>query len=789
MKKLWIGLILSIFVYANAFAAPSQPSISGNYVRNGIVTITGSGFGTNGPTIDVYDDFEGGSNGAGLSTSLAPVGSWGGTRTGQCTSTYTSSQKLSGNLSMYVPGNSGSCYDTGLYAGLPSVSKVFFQYHTRISTLNHGNSWKTVWLWYDHLTSDISIPTENRDPNSWLIDGNDNTEGSPYGVFYPGNSHISANSWIRRAGYVELTTSHSGKLRVWETYSGGNVLWASTDTFQIATTSAKWIEFNVPGIAPTASLYYDDFYLAYGDNAQARIEIGNSTSYSSCTKMGMLVPTSWSPSSITAKFFPSNFSNGETGYIYVTDANGSTSPASAAITVGSGGGDSPPTCTITSPTSSSTYDNGSTSTISLGGTASDDNSISSVTWACPTCSPSSGTATGTYTWSISNVGLSVGSNVFTVTAHDNASQTGNDTLTVTYTAPDTTPPTVSSASINDDVVTIGFDESVVTTGYDTGDLKLNCSTAGSNINLSSPSGSGSSRTFTSATPVANEDTCTLAYSGSTDDIEDTSGNDMETFSGFSVTVNTPPAYTELIIDNTDAGFSYVGNWLTSTYWPGYYGSNYLYSSGADSETATWETSNLSPGTFYVYARWTTGSGNRPTAADYAITHSGGTTHVQKDQNSNGGEFQLLGSYTFGSTGSVTLTGCSGCSDGTSADAIYFTQAAPADITPATVLITDTSPKLIYARSTVLTGTSSDDSGIHECKWRLGSSPNEDTGSVCTGTTSWSCTVANLSKGTNTVYVDCSDDSANRNWGGAQSIEIEVRTAVLNAQGSISITHN
>ena len=52
----------------------------------------------------------------------------------------------------------------------------------------------------------------------------------------------------------------------------------------------------------------------------------------------------------------------------------------------------------------------------------------------------SGTATGTTSWSVTGIALSSGANVLTVTVRDAAGNTSTDTLTVTYTPPDTTPP-------------------------------------------------------------------------------------------------------------------------------------------------------------------------------------------------------------------------------------------------------------------------------------------------------------------------------------------------------------
>src|SRR5439155_10396239 len=89
-----------------------------------------------------------------------------------------------------------------------------------------------------------------------------------------------------------------------------------------------------------------------------------------------------------------------------------------------------PTVTITSPTSNPTYST-ATSSLTIGGTASDALGVTQVTWA--NNRGGSGTATGTTSWSASGIVLQSGSNVLTVTARDAAGNTASDTLTVTFT--------------------------------------------------------------------------------------------------------------------------------------------------------------------------------------------------------------------------------------------------------------------------------------------------------------------------------------------------------------------
>jgi hypothetical protein len=91
----------------------------------------------------------------------------------------------------------------------------------------------------------------------------------------------------------------------------------------------------------------------------------------------------------------------------------------------------PPVVAITGPTSTATYAT-TAATLALGGTASDANGVTQVTWVSNR--GGSGTASGTASWSVSPIALQVGSNVLTVTARDAAGNTASDVLTVTVNA-------------------------------------------------------------------------------------------------------------------------------------------------------------------------------------------------------------------------------------------------------------------------------------------------------------------------------------------------------------------
>jgi len=99
-----------------------------------------------------------------------------------------------------------------------------------------------------------------------------------------------------------------------------------------------------------------------------------------------------------------------------------------------------PTISITAPTTSTTYAT-SSATLNVSGTAADAVGVTQVSWSNDR--GGSGVATGTASWSITSITLQGGANVITVTARDAANNTSTDSLTVTYTAADTTAPGVS----------------------------------------------------------------------------------------------------------------------------------------------------------------------------------------------------------------------------------------------------------------------------------------------------------------------------------------------------------
>lgn len=157
---------------------------------------------------------------------------------------------------------------------------------------------------------------------------------------------------------------------------------------------------------------------------------------------------------------------------------------------------------------------------------------------------------------------------------------------------------------------------------------------------------------------------------------------------------------EIIMDNTDtSGVTITGSWTTSTGVSGYYGSNFIHDTngGKGTKSVRYTPTITVPGAYEVYARWTAHS-SRSTAVPIDVTHSGGTTTHTVNQQNNGGEWRLLGTYTFaaGTSGNV-LVHNTGTSGHVVADAVRFYKPGAA---AATEVIVDAGDPADSARVTI-----------------------------------------------------------------------------------------
>ena len=157
--------------------------------------------------------------------------------------------------------------------------------------------------------------------------------------------------------------------------------------------------------------------------------------------------------------------------------------------------------------------------------------------------------------------------------------------------------------------------------------------------------------------------------------QDDTRNRIDTIVGYLTQSGLPSAtLADVIVDNTDGGFTASTNWATGTN-PGYYGTNYRVRPTASvSDAATWSATLPTSGSYKVYARWVADP-NRSTTAPYIVYHTGGSTTVSVNQQANNGTWVLLGTFNMnaGTATRVALSCWTTAGYYVVADAVRFEQ--------------------------------------------------------------------------------------------------------------------
>jgi len=132
------------------------------------------------------------------------------------------------------------------------------------------------------------------------------------------------------------------------------------------------------------------------------------------------------------------------------------------------------------------------------------------------------------------------------------------------------------------------------------------------------------------------------------------------------------------LDNADPNCTVVppSAWTATTTGSPYGPQALTKSAGTGANYVRWAVKVPQSGTYKLYARWTSAP-DRATNATYVIQHAGGTESVVVNQRTNGGQWNVLGTWNFSSTIPAQVT-LSDAADGTvSADAIWFEPVASA----------------------------------------------------------------------------------------------------------------
>jgi hypothetical protein len=275
----------------------------------------------------------------------------------------------------------------------------------------------------------VSLQLDGRDP-----DGRPVTYSA---TGLPGGLTLGSNT-----GFIGGAATSAGTYSVTARASDG-VLQSAAQTFTWSVTAAPAVDSTPPSVSitgPTSNPNYDALSSTLGVSGTATDNVGVTAVSWSNDRGGSgsaTGTTNWSVSSIALQ------SGTNVITIRANDAAGN--QGTDVLTVTYTPADSiAPTVTITTPTNQATLEV-SSSSMTIGGTASDSVGVTQVTWVNDR--GGSGTSSGTTSWSVSGITLQTGTNVLTVRARDAAGNQGTDVLTVTYATSsptsDTTAPTIT----------------------------------------------------------------------------------------------------------------------------------------------------------------------------------------------------------------------------------------------------------------------------------------------------------------------------------------------------------
>jgi len=478
-------LSLLLFVNCLCYAAPSITGISWGE-HGGSATISGGSFGSKTSAAPLkYDDFEDGTIGN-------DVGDGPGAIPWYRTSSSDGYNPKYSNIKTRISGEKTALQDfTVPYnctLGLIGRSYTSMYVSGWFYTETGGNA-SRIWKWVAFRGGgggDWNFPNGRFDVSPSAGSGQmypkDCTGDGDAGTYAVG-ANVYTGSWHRFEVWIDQGTPSQtdGEYKSWRDLN----VWGSIEphTYSVPFTETSCPFTNVylssyfahDGVGtplPWLKIHWSEVYI---DITQARVEIGNASTWSACTHREIQIPTAWSSSSVQVTVNQGAFNLNDTVYVYVVDSNGDYNTTGYPVSI-SGDDVSPPSLTNILPTNGSSTE---TASQTLSVNANDSTGVSNVRWSTSDISyagmgSGADMAQSGNTWT-EGVTLSIGSNTYYFAAIDTLGNatTSNPSTTVTLTAGgDTTDPVVTafvipatSSSLTFDITTFTASDAVGVTGY------------------------------------------------------------------------------------------------------------------------------------------------------------------------------------------------------------------------------------------------------------------------------------------------------------------------------------
>jgi hypothetical protein len=348
IKGMAYALAIAVCLAGVAGAAPVINGYSGTFSDGQNCTISGSGFGSKPTGAPIkYDDFENGSNGS-------PLSGWVTYSGGNAPPQY-DTQYLRPHSSRSARANYIGQYNQFGIQSPTDISQVYIDFWYLYDPASPpSRNHKLFRLYADqdqgfpNLYANIYCDSTGGDHLS-----QDGVDTGNYHKYFEWGWRHAVKKWVHVQGYFKASsaTADDGQARLWI----DGIPWVNEMAFRTRTTTnptlwhSVWFGYwlghessQYCSASPGASYtYWDDVYVDY---TQARIEVGNASTYAACTHREVQIPTAWGTNSIAINVNGGSFDPGSGLYVYVTDPNGAVNAAGYPVTLGdqTGGDTTPP---------------------------------------------------------------------------------------------------------------------------------------------------------------------------------------------------------------------------------------------------------------------------------------------------------------------------------------------------------------------------------------------------------------------------------------------------------------
>lgn len=361
MHKLYV-LIINIIILGYlgpAFGAPSVSTVSGVADAQGQLTIQGSGFGGN----DLKYSWLGGNIESGTSGAAFSASGWGANTDSTYFSTpkYTTAKSHSGKksiLSSYTETRYGSGYWYAFDSEAAKMYATYWIYVDLASMKGQNKLWRIMGVpasFDDRNTVLMASQWNNNSSYAMLFSNGDaqsywySTDSEKDGIIQLYGEEIPGfGTWARVEIYFEGgTVGQKNGTVIYKMHKNGSIVQTRVNfdgnLMVYDNTSMRAKGFTIQNYVGNAAadyprtgnekIYTDDVFIQTG--TQARVEIGDKSTWSSCTYREVQVPTSWTSSQIKATVNAGVFNSGQKVYVYVVDGSGNVNSQGYPITIGS----------------------------------------------------------------------------------------------------------------------------------------------------------------------------------------------------------------------------------------------------------------------------------------------------------------------------------------------------------------------------------------------------------------------------------------------------------------------